>query len=65
MNFFLKKISNFELQKKKTAAMRFDFLYQLMIETFLTKLDQFEETGLKSKTFISLRNLETKFHFQN
>ena len=43
----------------------YDFLEQLMIDTFSIKLNQFDKTGSIGKFFISLVNLKTKFDFRN
>ena len=54
-----KKLSIFPL--KKLALELFEFLEQFMIDTFLIKLTQFEETRSKVKIFISLEILIIKF----
>ena len=43
----------------------FEFLEQIMTDTLLIQLTQFEENGSIRKTYISLGNLKVKFHFQN
>ena len=47
------------------ALKLFEFVEQLMMDTFLLKLTQFEKNGLIGKTFISLENLIINFHFPN
>ena len=45
------------------ALKLFEFLEQLMIETFFfTKSTQFEKTGLMNTVFLRLGNLKNKIH---
>ena len=46
------------------ALKLFEILEQFMMGNFLLKLTQFEKTGSIQKTFFSLGNLITNFHFQ-
>ena len=56
--YFLKKISTFEFQrKKKMASQLFEFLEQLMIDTILIKLTQFEKTGFIGNIFLFRREI--------
>ena len=41
----------------------FEFVEQLMMDTFILKLTQFEKTGSLGITFISMGNLITNFPF--
>ena len=43
----------------------FQFVDQIMMDTFLLKLTQLEKFESISKTFGSLGNLVTNFHFRN
>ena len=47
------------------ALKLFEFGEQFMMDTFLLNINQFEKTGSKGKTFISLGNLIIDFHFRN
>ena len=51
--------------KKYTFLELLEFQQQVMIDTFLIQLTQFERNGSLDKNFISLRNLIIKFHFRN
>ena len=63
---FLEKNLNFGISKKKPLTLKlFEFQQEFMIGTFWMKLILFEKIVSKSNFFISLENLETKFHFQN
>ena len=63
---FFHKSSTFEFRRKKQTALKlFELIEQFMMDTFLLKLTQFEKTGSKGKTFISLGNLINNFHFTN
>ena len=44
------------------ALKLFELVEQFIMESFLLKLTQFEKTGSKGKTFISLGNLIINFH---
>ena len=46
------------------AVKLFEAVEQLMMDTFLLKLTQFEKTGSIGKTFISLGYMIINFHFQ-
>ena len=43
----------------------FEFVEQVMMDTLLLKLTQFEKTGSIGKTLSSLENLKINFHFRN
>ena len=47
------------------ASELFEFLEQIMIDTFSIKLTQFEKTGSIGKNFISVGTSIIKFHFRN
>ena len=47
------------------ALKLFEFVEQVMTDTFLLKLTQFEKTGSRGKTFISLGYLIISFHLRN
>ena len=47
------------------ALKLFELVEQLMMDTFLLKLTQFEKTGLIRKTFTTLVNVIINFHFRN
>ena len=47
------------------ALKLFEFVVQLMMDTFLLNLTKFEKTGSMGKTIISLGNLIINFHFRN
>ena len=43
----------------------FEFVEQLMMDTFMLKLTQFEKSGSLDKTFNSMGNLIINFPFRN
>ena len=47
------------------ALKLFELVEQFMMDTFLLKITQFENTGSIGKTYISLGNLIINFHFPN
>ena len=47
------------------ALKLFEIMEQLMMDTFLLEITQFEKAGSNSKTLNSLGNLIINFHFRN
>ena len=62
--FFFQKSPTFDFRRKKMALKLFESVEKFMMNTFLLKLTQFEQTGSTDKNFISLGNLIFHFHFR-